>query len=333
VKKTIYSFIIFSLLITFSIIFLEFAGRAYSFIFNKNFCAISININKYKSKFDENVGYVPTSGKKIGCNKETYLINDEGFRNYTGFDIIKSNILIVGDSFGFGDEVSDNETISFYLKKNHNINTINAAVYGYGLDQALIRAKQISNYVKIKNVILIIAPGGYSRTNTIERNGIEKPYYEIDFNNNIQLIKPNKKKFDYSSRNNFLEKSLLFNYVANKINFTEIIVNEKKNKNDPVFIGCKILSFYKKEFENNKISLNVLFYRDASEILLEDSSNTKSTKKFLECLNRNNIKYIDTYSVLKKNQNKKLYVKIKYGHPTAFSNEIVSKLIANEINK
>jgi len=333
VKKTIYSFIIFSLLITFSIIFLEFAGRAYSFIFNKNFCAISINIDKYKSKFDENVGYVPTSGKKIGCNKETYLINDEGFRNYTGFDIVKSNILIVGDSFGFGDEVSDDETISFYLKKNHSLSTINAAVYGYGLDQALIRAKQISNYLKIKKIILIIAPGGYSRTNVIKRNGIEKPYYIINSNNNIQLIKPNKKKIDYSSRNNFLEKSFLFNYVANKINFAEIVVNEEKNKNDPVFLGCKIVSFYKKEFENNKISFSVLFYRDASEILLEDSPNIRLTKTFLKCLNKHNVNFIDTYSVLKKNKDKKLYVKIEHGHPTAFSNEIIAKLISNEINK
>jgi hypothetical protein len=333
-KKILYYFLIYFILLSTLIIFFEFAARIYSFIFNNNICAKSINIEKYKSKFDENVGYLPTPGTKKGCNNETYIINDNGFRNYSNFEVNKSKILVIGDSFGFGDEVSDDETISFYLKKNHDINTINAAVYGYGLDQAFIRAEQLTNDLSldIKKIILIISPHGYYRTNVIERNGIKKPYYITDYNN-IKLIKPSKDSFEFASRNRILEKSFLVNFISTRINMTKLILKEKKNDNDPLILGCKISTYYKEKFEKKNISLDVVLYRVANEVFMENTPDFNSTKTFLDCLKSNKVQFIDTYLVLQKNLNKKLYVKIKYGHPTPLANRIVAELISNKINK
>lgn len=312
---------------------MEFVARTYSFIFNNNICAKSINIEKYKSKFDENVGYLPTPGIKKGCNNETYIINNYGFRNYSNFELNKSKILIIGDSFGFGDEVSDDETISFYLKKNHYINTINAAVYGYGLDQAFIRAEQLINDLglDVEKIILIISAHGYYRTNVTERNGINKPYYIVD-NNNITLIKPKNDSFKFASGDRFLEKSFLINFISTRINITKLILKEKKNDNDPLILGCKISTFYKEKFEKKNISLNVVLYRVANEVFMENTPDFNSTKIFLNCLKKNNVEFTDTYSVLQKNIDKKLYVRIKYGHPTPLANKIVAEQISNKIN-
>jgi hypothetical protein len=52
-------------------------------------------------------------------------------------------ILILGDSFTFGDEVSDDETYSSYLQEMlPNAEVINMGVHGYGHDQMLILLKE-----------------------------------------------------------------------------------------------------------------------------------------------------------------------------------------------
>tara|TARA_A100001015_G_scaffold304195_1_gene395036 strand:+ start:3287 stop:4297 length:1011 start_codon:yes stop_codon:yes gene_type:complete len=328
-KNILYSLIILFILSLFLLILLELGSRSYSFFVKKNKCANSLNIEKYESEFNENLGYVPLPGKKIGCFREEYNISESGFREYPNFDQNSSNILLIGDSFGFGDEVNDDETISHYLKKNHKIDTLNAAVYGYGLDQAFLRAKNLEKLHSYNEIYLIIAPGGYSRTNVVERNGISKPYFNIS-NGKLKLIKPKKKNFKYASRSRLVEKSLLFNFIANKINLTNIIVKEKYNENDPVLIGCKITEYFNNYFFEKDINLKVIFYRDASEIFIKNSKNFKKTNKYLECLDKAKVKYIDTLGLLKNNIDKKLYVKNTYGHPTAYSNEKVAELIFNE---
>lgn len=69
------------------------------------------------------------------------------------------------------------KTISYYLNKYYEISNIYAAVYGYGLDQALLRAKLLSKEYNVKNILLIFSPSGYMRTNIIERNRIAKTIF------------------------------------------------------------------------------------------------------------------------------------------------------------
>jgi len=55
----------------------------------------------------------------------------------------KLRILILGDSFTFGDEVSDDETYSFYLQEMlPQAEIINMGAHGYGHDQMLILLKE-----------------------------------------------------------------------------------------------------------------------------------------------------------------------------------------------
>ena len=50
-------------------------------------------------------------------------------------------VLVVGDSYAHGDEVSDGETWAALLQPMTGRRTVNAGVSGYGLDQTVLRAE------------------------------------------------------------------------------------------------------------------------------------------------------------------------------------------------
>ena len=71
--------------------------------------------------------------------------NSRGLRGRRDFDYIKSKprVLVLGDSFTFGDEVGDEETYSHYLQKMlPQSEIINLGVHGYGHDQMLILLRE-----------------------------------------------------------------------------------------------------------------------------------------------------------------------------------------------
>ena len=73
--------------------------------------------------------------------------NSKGLRGKRDFPYTKEKgrlrILILGDSFTFGDEVSDAETYSYYLQEMlPNTEVINMGVHGYGHDQMLILLRE-----------------------------------------------------------------------------------------------------------------------------------------------------------------------------------------------
>lgn len=71
--------------------------------------------------------------------------NSKGIRGreYSYERSVEKRVVIFGDSFTFGDEVSDNETYAYYLQeKLVSSQVINFGVHGYGHDQMLIYLKE-----------------------------------------------------------------------------------------------------------------------------------------------------------------------------------------------
>ncbi len=95
---------------------------------------------------------------KIFGNK-TLNTNAKGFRGKIDYPYAKNTdrvrILILGDSFTFGDEVSDDETYPHYLQEMlPGCEIINLGVHGYGHDQMLILLKEEGVRYKPDIVIL-----------------------------------------------------------------------------------------------------------------------------------------------------------------------------------
>jgi hypothetical protein len=110
--------------------------------------------------------------------------NSKGLRGRKDFQYIKSKetlrILILGDSFTFGDHVSDDETYSHYLQEMlPHTEVINMGVHGYGHDQMLILLKEEGVKYEPDIVILGFLPLDMSR-NLLSFRDFAKPCFVLN---------------------------------------------------------------------------------------------------------------------------------------------------------
>jgi hypothetical protein len=89
-----------------------------------------------------NISYGNTWGMNSVLHSNSKGIRDEAEHSYTKHKG-RLRILCLGDSFTFGEGVSDSETYTHYLQQMlPNVEVINMGVHGYGHDQTLIYLKK-----------------------------------------------------------------------------------------------------------------------------------------------------------------------------------------------
>jgi len=111
--------------------------------------------------YDPTKGWISRPGlrDKDVFDGKTLNTNSKGLRGEAehmyGKHPDKLRILIVGDSYTFGDDVSDNETYPYYLQQMFpHAEVINMGVHGYGHDQMLIFLKEEG--IKYKPDIIVL---------------------------------------------------------------------------------------------------------------------------------------------------------------------------------
>lgn len=140
--------------------------------------------------YDPTVGWVPTprtSGERWGT--KIHLL-DDGIRS-NGHLLLnnrRGRILVVGDSFTFGDEVGDHETWPSFLERFTGYRVLNAGVSSYGLDQMVLRAEQLIPKYKPDTLIISVIFDDLDRCRQSVRHGIPKPYFVVE---NDQLVLKN----------------------------------------------------------------------------------------------------------------------------------------------
>ncbi|WP_157371911.1 SGNH/GDSL hydrolase family protein [Vibrio sp. MEBiC08052] len=110
---------------------------------------------------NQQLGYIPTPGFNRIINFRHWpqvkvSINEDGYRNNDNNGINTHSILAVGDSFTFGDQVSNHNTWPSYLERSLNKGITNAGVSGYGAAQAVKRAEIILKSNHYDTVILSV---------------------------------------------------------------------------------------------------------------------------------------------------------------------------------
>ncbi len=100
-------------------------------------------------RYDPTKGWISKAGLRDvdAFDGETLSTNSRGFRGTVDFaagrNPDKFRVVVLGDSFTFGDEVSDNETYSYFLQLlMPETEIINLGVHGYGQDQMLILLRE-----------------------------------------------------------------------------------------------------------------------------------------------------------------------------------------------
>ena len=136
--------------------------------------------------YDPNKGWIPKANlRDVKAYQDKMLnTNSKGLRGKKDFSYAKNRerlrILILGDSFTFGDEVSDNETYSHYLQEMlPNTEVINMGVHGYGHDQMLILFKEEGIKYQPDIVILGFLPLDMSR-NLLDFRDFAKPRFVLE---------------------------------------------------------------------------------------------------------------------------------------------------------
>jgi len=130
---------------------------------------------------DDRLGYAPKPGfRGSGAGGWTVTIDSDGFRtcrDAPGADAGRA-ILAVGDSYTFGEEVSDTETWPAQLQRISGCRVLNGGVSGYGFDQIVLRAERQGPEVKPAALVLVFIADDLRRSEMKRVWGAEKPYFD-----------------------------------------------------------------------------------------------------------------------------------------------------------
>lgn len=146
-------------------------------------------------------------------------------------------IQIYGDSYTFGEEVSDKETFPAQLEKIRGSTVLNFGVGGYGIDQMYLRYLQTKTTGAVH--ILAFVPGDYRRTLTRSYEllggfGVRNPYsykprFEFKPGKGLELIPVPTSRFgDYVELQRFYRESRIPHETFNAgHNIWAVVVDEK----------------------------------------------------------------------------------------------------------
>lgn len=144
---------------------------------------LSLYDSAYPSTHDPLLGWIPEpgyEGLKDNVWKTRVHIDDDGFRSNGRTPPPGPAILAVGDSFTFGDEVDDDATFPSRLEARLGRRVVNAGVFGYGLDQSVLRGERyLDEAPRPAAVVLQAVRDDVVRMQMRVRTGVEKPYFTI----------------------------------------------------------------------------------------------------------------------------------------------------------
>ncbi len=230
----------------------------------------------WKTKLGQS-SWVPA--KRISSIKSYVSSNQLGLRNNGGhLPETKGavGILALGDSFTFGDEVSDWETWPAQLEHLTGQPVFNAGTCTYGLDQAYLRYLEIQPLLKLKAIIIEITPDSIERT---ERTGmmtyffkrhVTKPYFLLDAGrlkeHPAQMLDPVIEYEKLDLVRNVLGYSFVLDFIFRKtalvwwwgIPGPQSYPKEFKTGFDGYAVSCKILESWKSSLNANKLKGLVL---------------------------------------------------------------------------
>ncbi len=141
----------------------------------------ALPIHPRQTRLDNTLGYVPQESFRDYLDDDTWLrsqvtITADGMRSTNAEIQADARVLAIGDSFTFGDQVSDNETWPACLERKLGLKVDNAGVSAYGAAQSLLRGELLLKKKGYQTIIFSIFPGdGFERDRRAYLWGRAKP--------------------------------------------------------------------------------------------------------------------------------------------------------------
>jgi hypothetical protein len=139
--------------------------------------------SRYPTAYDPLLGYEPLAGASGTGNvwQRTVTIDGDGLRENGRARPAGAPVLALGDSFTFGDESDDADTWPAQLEQQLGRPVLNGGVFGYGVDQIVLRGEQLLDGPAraADVVILAVLPEDVLRCEFAYRYAW-KPYFAVE---------------------------------------------------------------------------------------------------------------------------------------------------------
>jgi hypothetical protein len=348
-KEILFNICLFLLSLLLIFLIGEFALRIYhSAVFEwKNFLEETLDLNRsaYPSTYDPILGWIPKDnfsgtdnvwGTQVTTGENGIRLNDNNMKEIVNTDSI---ILTIGNSFTFGDEVSNHETWPSYLEKLLGWKVLNGGVFGYGLDQMFIRATNLITQYEPEIVIVSFIPDDILRCKLSVRMGTPKPFFRVRENKLILENTPvpirTHKLGEMDFWRKYLGYSLVVNFLMKRINqsywFFGSHYENISTGEDEIEVACQILNQLD-QIQSKKHLKIVLLIQYSQHLTPKEKIMIHELKL---CTKDKDYKMIDLYEALRKikKDDSDFYRKLFKNHMTPAGNQWVALQVAKELKK
>ncbi|MBW2618038.1 MAG: hypothetical protein JRC92_04100, partial [Deltaproteobacteria bacterium] len=237
-----------------------------------------------------------------------------------------------GDSFTFGDQVADDQTWPAYLEEVIGCRVANGGVFGYGFDQIVLRAEELTTILKPDVLIVSLIEDDVNRCELSLRTGWPKPYFEPVGEGlvlrNVPTPRPPGERELFRRLGGY---SLLVHLMMTRINpeywlyGLEDAVNRATRVHDQGFeVACRLMSRLAELKERRNLKAIVLFQypKDLERGLFRDLAG---------CVAQNKLELVDLYQPLKKirlENHQEYEAMFTKGHMRPPGNRFVAEVLA-----
>ena len=292
------------------------------------------NLSEFKlhaeecDEWDAQLGWVTRKNCSSIKDYRSYSTNSNGFRGNKEFaaEKNKTRIIIVGDSFTWGDGNSDNETYPYYLGEifNSSADVINMGVRGYGPDQFYIRLQRDGLKFKPDFVVVGLFIPDIHRT-SLRVYSFFKPRF---------IIKDGKLSRDESSAipnlHDALDMSIglkdkkrvySFSYISSLIKKAARLASGYKKETQTTL---KIIEQMDSDLKKDNIKLLVLLIPEQGMVEVSDQSYHGVMPNLMKGLDNDGIGYINLAQIFK-NETRINGTSLYQGHLKPVGNYIVAR--------
>lgn len=286
------------------------------------------------SNFSKTMNYTNwIKGSKLTIDQDNFRSNDNSF---TKKDI---RVLLLGDSYAFCSQVSNNETISSYLETKSFMEVKNAGVPGYGIAQSVKKGEILIEKRKKNFDIAILSilmnsnlerskykyRGGYPKLSLLKENDVIK--YATPPENLKETIFETKKDlnlFDETYRF-LINYSIIVNKMLDRRLLKAPFFKTVLNHSPPT--KTEILDFVLDNFKNLKTNYHILLLLYDDYLISNPNVYYFERNLITEKAQKENLILIDTFEMLRSQEEHKTLWLPNHGHHTPKGNELISELI------